>query len=123
MTDVGDAERVDVGEVERLARELERLRPRLPDRVDAGPEDVERGLATLVLALVEFLRQVLESQAVRRLEAGSLSDDEVERLGLTFMRLAERMEELKRAFGVDDQDLSLGLRSDGGAGPTEARGP
>lgn len=110
----GDTGRVDVDEVERLAEELERLRPRLPDRVDAGPEDVERGLATLVLALVEFLRQVLESQAVRRMEAGSLTDEEVERLGLTLMRLAERMEELKDAFGVDDQDLTLGLRSGSG---------
>ena len=82
----------------------------LPDRVpgDAG-ERPERGLARLVLALIELLRQLLERQALRRIESGTLSDDEVERLGETFMKLAERMEQLKREFGLTDEDLNLSL--------------
>lgn len=93
--------------LESLAAELERIAPRFPERLDADPEDVGRGLAQLVLTLVEFLRRVLEKQAVRRMEGGSLTDEEVERLGLTLLRLRERMDEIKAAFDLDDGDLSL----------------
>lgn len=78
-------------------------------RVQADPESVERGLVQLVLTLVELLRQLMERQALHRMEAGSLSDDEVERLGRTFMALAERMQELKDHFGLTDEDLNLNL--------------
>ena len=78
-------------------------------RVQADPESVERGLVQLVLTIVELLRQLMERQALHRMEAGSLSDDEVERLGATFMALAERMEELKAHFGLTDADLNLNL--------------
>ena len=81
----------------------------VPRRINADPEQVERGLAQLVLTLVELLRQLMERQALRRMDAGSLDDDEVERLGLAFMHLAERMEELKEHFGLDDDDLNLDL--------------
>jgi Gas vesicle protein K len=81
----------------------------LPRRIDADPERVERGLAQLVLTLIELLRQLMERQAVRRIDYGSLTDDEVERLGLAFMRLDERMDELKREFGLEDADLNLDL--------------
>lgn len=87
---------------------LEELSP-LPRRIDADPERVERGLAHLVLTLVELLRQLMERQALRRVDHGNLSEDEVERLGLAFMRLEERMEELKREFGLEDADLNLDL--------------
>ena len=66
-------------------------------------------MAQLVLTLVELLRQLLERQALRRIEGGSLSPAEVERLGETFMLLAERMEELKAEFGLEDEDLNLNL--------------
>jgi hypothetical protein len=66
-------------------------------------------LAKLVLTLVELLRQLLERQALRRIEAGSLDDEEVERLGQTFLKLNARMEELKRAFGLEDEELNLNL--------------
>jgi hypothetical protein len=66
-------------------------------------------LAKLVLTLVEFLRQILEHQAVRRMEGGTLSDEEIEKLGLTLMRLQERLGELKEAFGIADEDLNLDL--------------
>src|SRR4051795_8084235 len=81
----------------------------LPARISADPESVERGLAQLVLTLVELLRQLMERQALHRMEQGTLDDDQVERLGLTFMRLAERMEELKAEFGLQDTDLNLNL--------------
>jgi hypothetical protein len=93
----------------RMAEELEKLDRTLPTRIDANPEDVERGLAKLVLTLVELLRRLLEKQALRRIEGGRLTDEEVERLGLTFLRLAERMKELQRAFKLKDEDLNLNL--------------
>ena len=80
-----------------------------PSRVNTDPERVERGLAQLVLTLVELLRQLMERQALRRMETGSLSEAEIERLGLTFMKLDERMQELKATFGLEDEDLNLNL--------------
>jgi Gas vesicle protein K len=77
--------------------------------VNADPESVERGLAQLVLTLAELLRQLMERQALRKMEKGSLDDEQVERLGLTFMRLAERMEELKAEFGLEQEDPNLDL--------------
>jgi hypothetical protein len=78
-------------------------------RVATDPETLERGLAQLVLTVIELLRQLMERQALHRIEGGSLSDEEVERLGCTFMALAERMEELKDAFGLEDADLNMNL--------------
>ena len=90
-----------------------RARPELGDalsrRINADPEGVERGLAQLVLTIVELLRQLMERQALRRVEAGGLAEEQVERLGETLMLLSERMEELKRDFGLDDRDLNLDL--------------
>lgn len=76
---------------------------------DARPEDVQRGLAQLVLTLVEVLRELMERQALRRMESGTLDDDEIERLGSTFIALRERMEELKDLFDLTDEDLNLDL--------------
>lgn len=90
-------------------RGLDRLAPGLPSRVNADPNNVERGLAQLVLTLIELLRQLMERQAVRRMEGGTLTDDEIERLGQTFMRLQDRMQELKQQFGLEDKDLNLDL--------------
>lgn len=82
----------------------------LGGRIDIDPETVEKGLVKLVLMVVETLRQVIEKQALRRVEAGSLSEDEVERLGLALMRLEQQMERLKGIFGLLDSDLQLRLR-------------
>ena len=88
-------------------------RPRLDDaltrRVNADPEKLERGLAQLVLTIVELLRQLMERQALRRIDGGGLSDEEVERLGRTFMELDKRMEQLRTEFGLDEEDLNLNL--------------
>lgn len=85
------------------------FRDALSQRINADPEGVERGLAQLVLTVVELLRQLMERQALRRVDAGGLSDEQIERLGETLMLLAERMEELKREFGLDERDLNLDL--------------
>ncbi|HEY2441342.1 MAG TPA: gas vesicle protein K [Solirubrobacteraceae bacterium] len=78
-------------------------------RIAADPENVEKGLIQLVLTIVELLRQLMERQALHRIEGGSLSEEEVERLGRTFLALSERMDELKEEFGLDDKDLNLNL--------------
>ena len=89
--------------------ELGRAHTALRRRVETDPEAVEKGLAQLVLTLIELLRQLMERQALRRIEGGTLSEEEVERLGRTFMALAERMDELKETFGLEDDDLNLNL--------------
>jgi gas vesicle protein GvpK len=69
--------------------ELEHIATALPRRIDADPEHVEKGLAQLVLTLVELLRQLMERQALRRMEDGTLTDEEIDRLGETFMKLED----------------------------------
>ena len=102
-------DRVDADDPQLFAAELAEIAPTLPSRIDATPEDVESGLAKLVLTLIEFLRQILEHQAVRRMEGGTLSDEEIEKLGLTLMRLQERLTELKEDFGLAGEDLNIDL--------------
>lgn len=88
---------------------LDALERSLPERINANPENVEKGLAQLVLTLIELLRQLMERQALHRMEAGSLTDEEIERLGQTFIRLNERMAELREFFDLDEADLNLDL--------------
>jgi hypothetical protein len=97
------------GDLGRIAGELDHVPRAFPHRVNADPERVERGLAQLVLTLVELLRQLMERQALRRMESNTLTDDEVERMGETFMKLEQRMQELKEHFGFEDRDLNLNL--------------
>jgi hypothetical protein len=78
-------------------------------RIDADPEHVERGLAGLVVTVVDLLRELMERQALRRMEGGTLTDDEIERLGQAFMKLNDRMDELKEQFGLTEDDLNLNL--------------
>src|SRR5947199_3458756 len=96
-------------ELERLQNELQHVRGTLPSRIDVDAEGVEQGLAQLVLTLVEFLRQLLERQAVRRMEGGSLSDDEVERVGVALMKLDEKVHELAVQFGLTPAALNITL--------------
>jgi hypothetical protein len=88
---------------------LQEIARALPDRINADPERAEQGLARLVLTLIEVLRKVLEHQAVRRMDGGSLSEEEIERLGLALLRLNQRMDELKTVFGLTDDDLEIDL--------------
>jgi len=80
-----------------------------PEKLMLDPENAAKGLLQLVLTLVEALRELMERQAIRRIEAGSLTEEETERLGLTLMRLEEQMEKLKEQFGFTDEDLQLDL--------------
>jgi gas vesicle protein GvpK len=81
----------------------------LPARIDAEPETVGRDLGRLVLTIVELLRQLMERQAIRRVEAGDLPEETVERLGLGLMRLEEAMDELREYFGLRPEDLNIDL--------------
>jgi hypothetical protein len=80
-----------------------------PRRISLDPESVQNGLGQLVLTLVKLLHELLEKQAIRRLEAGGLSDDQVERLGMTLLRQSEEIARLREVFGLKDEDLNLDL--------------
>lgn len=80
-----------------------------PQRVDCSPESIEQGLARLVLTLIELLRQLLERQAIRRMEGGALSDQEVENMGAALMKLETKIQELAGHFGLTLADLNLDL--------------
>src|ERR1043165_5022321 len=81
----------------------------IPERISADPEIVENGLARLVLSIIELVRRLLEKQALRRMDAGNLTEEEIERLGTALMKLEEKMTELKKVFGLEDDDLNLSL--------------
>jgi len=80
-----------------------------PERINIDPKNVEKGLAKLVLTLVELIRKLLEKQAMRRVEGGSLSGEEVEKIGEALMNIENKMQELKEIFGVKDEDLNINL--------------
>ena len=100
---------VEPDDVRAFSEELALARPLFGRRLNADPENVEEGLARLVLTLVELLRRLMEKQALRRVEGGSLSDEEIERLGQTFIALEARMDELKETFGLGEEDLNIDL--------------
>jgi hypothetical protein len=79
------------------------------ERLPLDSNNVEHGLAKLVLTIIELLRQLMERQAMRRVESDSLTDEQLEELGLTLMRLEEKMEELKIIFGLENEDLNIDL--------------
>ena len=81
----------------------------VPERISADAEIVENGLAKLVLSIIELVRKLLEKQALRRMDAGNLTDEEIERLGTALMKLEDKMAELKRTFGLSDEDLNMKL--------------
>lgn len=80
-----------------------------PQRIDCSPDNVEQGLARLVLSIIELLRKVLERQAIRRMEGGSLDDRQVEEMGQALMKLEAKIRELADQFGLKPEDLNLDL--------------
>ena len=78
-------------------------------RIEMDPEDIGRDLGRLVLTIVELLRQLMERQALRRVDVGDLSDESVERLGVGLMRLEEAMADLREYFGLRPEDLNIDL--------------
>lgn len=81
----------------------------MTNRLAIEPEKARNGLGQLVLALVKLLHELLERQAIRRIDGGGLTGDEIERLGLTLMRQAEELDRLRREFGLSEEDLNLDL--------------
>lgn len=94
---------------ERLLQSLTFTESTIPERISADSEIVENGLAKLVMSIIELVRRLLEKQALRRMDAGNLSEEEIERLGNALMKLEDKMNELKGVFGLTDEDLNLSL--------------
>jgi len=101
---------VEVREIESLRAELERqAEAALAPRWNANPEDVQKSVAKLVLTLVEFIRQLLERQAIRRMEGGTLTPEETENIGVALMRLEETVRDMAARFGLEPEELNLDL--------------
>ncbi len=92
-----------------FVEELSNVNHTVPKHIDVNPEDVEQGLVKLVLTLVELIRKLMEKQAMRRMDGGSLTDEEVERLGESLFLLEKKMVELRDYFGLKQEDLNLNL--------------
>ena len=98
----------DAREIDAIRRQIENVAAR-PPRWNANPDDVRRSVLKLVLTLVELIRQLLERQAIRRMEAGTLSDEETESVGLALMRLQETIADLAKQFDISPDELNLDL--------------
>jgi hypothetical protein len=98
-----------IQEVESLRAELDRLAKSGPARWNADPDEVRKSVLKLVLTLVEFVRQILERQAIRRMEANTLTPQETESVGLALMKLEETIRDLAEQFGLSPEDLNLDL--------------
>jgi hypothetical protein len=95
--------------VAELRRQLQGVTEQSLDRIDCSPETIEQGLAKLVLGLIELLRRLLERQAIRRMEGNSLTEQQVEDMGLALMTLEKKIAELAAEFGLKPEDLNLAL--------------
>lgn len=103
------AEPVDAKEIDAIRKQIASVAAAKPPRWNADPEDVRRSVLKLVLTLIELIRQLLERQAIRRMEAGTLTDEETESVGLALMRLQETIEDLAKQFDIDPSELNLDL--------------
>ncbi len=104
-----DVVRLKIEELDALRAELERRVAEEAPRWNADPDDVQRSVARLVLTLVEFLRKLMERQAIRRMENETLTPEDIEAVGLALMRLEETVGNMARQFGLDPEDLNLDL--------------
>lgn len=107
-----DVVRLEIEELEAIRQEIERQAETAAletPRWNADPEEVQRSVARLVLALVEFLRKLMERQAIRRMEADTLTPEEIEAIGVALMRLEETVHDMAGRFGIDPKDLNLDL--------------
>ena len=99
----------NTGSLDELSDEIGKLTSNEKSRLKLTPGNADSGLAKLVLTLVELIRKLVEKQAMRRVDGGSLTDEEIERLGETLMKLELKMEELKKHFNLTDRDLNINL--------------
>jgi len=95
--------------IEGLNQELATLADGSAQRIDCTPENIEQGLARLVLSLIELLRRLLERQAIRRMEGATLNEQQIEEMGLALMKLEQKIRELAGHFGLRPEDLNLDL--------------
>ena len=100
---------IETSHAEEFVEQLRNVAETLPSRINIDAHSVEQGLAKLVLTLIEFIRRLLEKQAVRRMEGGDLSPEQIEELGLALMKLEAKLQELKMQFDLADEDLNLDL--------------
>jgi hypothetical protein len=100
---------IDTTHAEEFVEQLRCVTDTLPSRINIDPQSVEQGLAKLVLTLIEFIRRLLEKQAIRRMEGGDLSPEQLEDLGLALMKLEAKLLELKTQFGLEDEELNIDL--------------
>ena len=96
-------------EIEAIRKQIANVAAATPPRWNANPDDVRKSVLKLVLTLVELIRQLLERQAIRRMEAGTLSDDETESVGLALMRLQDTILDLAKQFDIAPEELNLDL--------------
>jgi hypothetical protein len=95
--------------IQDISEEIEKLKDVEDSKLSLTPDNADSGLAKLVLTLVELIRKLVEKQAMRRVDGGSLTEAEIERLGETLMKLEMKMEELKKYFNLTDRDLNINL--------------
>jgi len=100
---------IETSHPDEFVEQLRCVADTLPARINIDAQSVEQGLAKLVLTLIEFIRRLLEKQAVRRMEGEDLSPEQIEELGLALMKLEAKLQQLKSQFGLDDEDLNLDL--------------
>ncbi len=103
------AARAEAREIEAIRKQIASVAAATPPRWNANPDDVRKSVLKLVLTLVELIRQLLERQAIRRMEAGTLTDDETEAVGAALMRLQETILELAKQFDISPDELNLDL--------------
>ncbi|MHB8205660.1 MAG: gas vesicle protein K [Desulfomonilaceae bacterium] len=99
----------DFAKIMRATRDLKGEPKNTSGKINLDPEKVKNGLGQLVLTLVRLLHELLERQAIRRMEAGSLTDSEIENIGVTLMKQAEEIERLRKEFSLEEKDLNLDL--------------
>jgi hypothetical protein len=109
VAEAGPVTVTEIAELEELRRELERTSGTSPLRWNADPDEVQRSVAQLVLTLVEFIRKLLERQAIRRMEAGTLTEEQTEDVGQALMKLEETVRDIAAKFGIPLEDLNLDL--------------
>ncbi len=102
-------DKIQSNDLESFLQDANQLKEKLPSRLNATPENTAKGLVQLVLTLVDILVKLLEKQAMHRMDNGSLTESEIERLGQTFMLLEQKLDELKDHFDLTDEDLTLNL--------------
>lgn len=100
---------LNTGILDEFDKEIKNAGNSATARIEANPDNADSALAKLVLTLIELIRKLVEKQAIRRVEGGLLTDDEIERLGETLMKLEMKMEELKKTFNLSDEDLNINL--------------